>query len=259
MNHEIYTALSGALANERRQELVAHNLANVNSGGFRRESPLFSVVYDKLSAPETASPSAADALEHNCFCRHDDTWIDFQTGNMQDTGSHFDAALDGDGFFTFKSQVDGRLYYSRDGHFRLDRESRLTAMNGDLVMAAGAEDQPVELGVGENGQMDLKISSQGDIMLDGRPVGMLRLVRFDSPQGLDRLGDSGFLETSASGPPQPAENISVHQGVRELSNVNLIEEMVSMIEVARQYDNQQKIIVSMDELNKKAAQGIISA
>ncbi|MBN2809588.1 MAG: flagellar hook-basal body protein [Deltaproteobacteria bacterium] len=258
MNHDIYTALSGALANDRRQEVTANNLANINSSGFRRDVPLFATVYDQVSGNNRVPEKSQKVLEHNGFAVHAGNWIDFQTGAMQDTGSPLDLALDGDGFFVMKKVADGKIYYTRDGHFRLNEQRQMVAMNGDQVLAAGAKDEPLVL-VGQNPGVpeDIKIGKLGDVMVNGQPVGALRLAFFADAQGLQKLGDAGFVETPSSGPPVPAENLVVNQGVRELSNVNVIEEMVSMIEIARQYEAQQKVIINLDEINKQVAQGIV--
>ncbi|HDS15803.1 MAG TPA: flagellar hook-basal body protein [Proteobacteria bacterium] len=258
MNHEMYSALSGALSNERRQEIIANNLANVSSGGFRRDVPLFATVYDRISGPAVL-PSGRETLEYNSFAVYDGSWIDFQTGNMLETGSSLDVALDGEGFFAFKRASDGKIYYGRDGHFRLNEKQELVAMNGDQVLAAGEGDEPLVVAKENFQPGDLKFGKLGDLVLAGEPIGALRLVTFANLQCLEKLGDCGFLETSFSGEPLPADKLVVRQGVRELSNVNLIEEMVSMIEVARQYENQQKIIISLDEINKLAAKGIVAA
>ena len=258
MNHEIYTALSGALANDRRQEITAHNLANVNSGGFRRDVPLFATVYDEVSGSNRPSDNSPEIIEHNCFAVHAGNWIDFQTGAMQDTGNPLDMALDGEGFFVIKRVVDGKIYYTRDGHFRLNEQRQLVALNGDQVLAAGEEDVPLVL-AGENpgAASDIKIGKLGDVMVDGQPVGALRLVTFVDLQGLEKFGDAGFVESTVSGPPEAAGQLVVDQGVREFSNVNILEEMVSLIEIARQYEAQQKVIINLDEINKETAKGII--
>ena len=257
MNHEIYTALSGALANDRRQEVTANNLANVNSGGFRRDVPLFATVYDQVSGNNRSPDSSQGVLEHNGFVVHSGNWIDFQTGSMQDTGNPLDMALDGEGFFVMKRATDGKVYYTRDGHFRLNEQRELVAINGDQVMAAGEEDVPLVL-AGENpgAPRDLKIGKLGDVMVDGQPVGALRLVTFADLQGLEKVGDSGFVENAASGPPEAADQLVVSQGVRELSNVNVLKEMVSLIEIARQYEAQQKVIIGIDEINKQIVKGV---
>ncbi len=259
MNHEIYAALSGALANDRRQEITANNLANINSGGFRRDVPLFKTVYDQVSGSNRPLAAAENIIEHNAFVVHDGSWIDFQTGAMQDTGNPLDAALDGEGFFALKRAADGEIYYSRDGHFRINEEQELVAINGDQVLAAGDTDAPLVL-AGENPgpAQNIKIGKLGDLLVDGQPVGALRLVTFANLQGLKKAGDSGFLETPASGPPEVADNVIVSQGVRELANVNVLEEMVSLIEIARQYQAQQKVITGIDELNKQTAKGIVA-
>jgi flagellar basal-body rod protein FlgG len=197
-----------------------------------------------------------DAIEDNAFVVQDARWIDFHAGAMQDTGNPLDLALNGEGFFVLQRASDGKLYYSRDGHFRLNRQRELVAANGDKVMAAGPEDIPLTLASDNPGQTaDIKFGKLGDVMIDGQPVGTLRLVIFDDSQGLEQMGDCGFLETSQSGPPRPASELEVFQGVRELSNVNVVEEMVNMIEVTRQYEAQQKIIVDVDEINKQSAKG----
>ncbi len=256
MNHEIYTALSGALVNDRRQEICANNLANISSGGYRRDVPIFAAVYDQISGPARAGRADPRALEDNAFAVQASNWIDFKAGAMQETGNPLDLALNGEGFFVLQRASDGHLYYSRDGHFRLNRQRELVAANGDKVMAAGDEDIPLIL-AGDNpgGGIDIKVGKLGDVMIDGQSVGALRLVTFDRPQGLEKMGAAGFLATSRSGPPRPAAGLEVFQGVRELSNVNVIEEMVNMIEVARQYEAQQKIIVDVDELNRATAKG----
>jgi len=148
MNHEIYAALSGALANDRRQEVTANNLANINSGGFRRDVPLFKTVYDQVSGSRRPLNGAA-AVEHNAFAVHDGNWIDFQTGDLQDTGNPLDVALDGEGFFALKRASDGTIYYTRDGHFRINEEQELVSINGEQVLAAGGADAPLVL-TGEN-------------------------------------------------------------------------------------------------------------
>ncbi|MCK5540518.1 MAG: flagellar hook basal-body protein [Deltaproteobacteria bacterium] len=257
MNHEIYTALSGAMANDRRQEITANNLANVNSGGFRRDVPLFATVYDQVSGSNRPSDNSQGIIEHNCFVVHDGNWIDFQTGAMQDTGNPLDMALDGEGFFVMKRVADGKLYYTRDGHFRLNEQRELVAINGDQVMAAGEEDIPLLLAGDNSGAPDdIKIGKLGDVMVDGQSVGALRLMTFTDLQGLQKFGDAGFVESSASGPPETAEQLVVNQGVRELSNVNILKEMVSLIEISRQYEAQQKVIVNLDEINKQTVKGI---
>ncbi|MCD6293314.1 MAG: flagellar hook basal-body protein [Deltaproteobacteria bacterium] len=257
MNHEIYTALSGALANDRRQEITANNLANVNSGGFRRDVPLFATVYDQVSGNRRSPENGQNIIEHNCFAVHAGNWIDFQTGAMQDTGNPFDMALDGEGFFVIKRAADGKIYYTRDGHFRLNEQHEMVAMNGDQVMAAGEENLPLIL-VGENpGALnDLKIGQLGDVMVDGQSVGALRLMTFPDLQGLEKMGTAGFVESPASGSPEPATRLIVNQGVRELSNVNVLKEMVSLIEISRQYEAQQKVIVSLDEINRQTVKGV---
>lgn len=258
MNHEIYTALSGALANDRRQEVTANNLANVNSGGFRRDVPLFATVYDQVSGNNRPPENSRKIIEHNCFAVHAGNWIDFQTGAMQDTGNPLDMALDGEGFFVMKRVTDGKVYYTRDGHFRLNEQREMVAINGDQVMAAGDEDVPLVLAGDNPGALgDLKIGKLGDVMVDGQSVGALRLMTFPDLQGLEKLGDAGFVESAASGPPELAGQLVVSQGVRERSNVNILEEMVSLIEISRQYEAQQKVIIGLDEINKQAAKGII--
>ena len=219
---------------------------------------MFATVYDQVSGNNRQPENEPMIVEHNCFAVHAGNWIDFQTGAMQDTGNPLDMALDGEGFFVMKRVGDGKIYYTRDGHFRLNEQREMVAMNGDQVMAAGEEDVALIL-AGENpgALRDLKIGKLGDVMVDGQSVGALRLMTFPDLQGLEKLGDAGFVESAASGPPEPAAQLEVNQGVRELSNVNTLEEMVSLIEIARQYEAQQKIIVGLDEINKQAAKGII--
>ncbi|MBN2333729.1 MAG: flagellar basal-body rod protein FlgF [Deltaproteobacteria bacterium] len=247
MNHGIYTVLSGSLANERRLDVTANNLANVNTGGFKRDIPVFAAFL----------PPAAEAIpldnetgpqEYVASAMNRDLWHDFASGSLRETGNPFDVALEGEAFFVVQRPGDGRELYTRNGNFRLNSRNELVTMNGDLVL--GGQDKGVPLVVNAR---EVKIGGRGEIVADGVPIGRLRLVKFSDRQGLAKVGNSQFVATETSGMPQAADEMVVQQGVLELSNADPLTSMVDLIEISRHYELQQRMITTLGDLNQMAA------
>jgi flagellar basal-body rod protein FlgF len=210
----------------RRQERTANNLANVDTAGFRRERTFANVLGQALDA-EGAPRSV----------RRTGGWADLAPGALEPTGNPLDLALEGEGFFVVAG-ADGAERYTRAGRFGLDTEGTLRTADGDAVLGA---DGPIAVPPGAA----LTVSAAGELAVDGRPVGTLRVVTFADPAALERAGDTTFR---AAAPPTALDAPAVRQGFVEGSNVDAVREMSDMIAHFRLYEAQQKVVQSTDAL-----------
>lgn len=226
----IAAAASGMLPQLKRQEVITNNLANAGTAGYKRDR-LFVEQLDRARAG--AAPTEADWQTPNLI----GVKVDFSAGPMDRTGSPYDLALAGDGFFVI-STPDGERY-TRNGHFTLTDEGVLTTADGNAVMGEGGE---IRLPAGT-----ATIGPDGTISVDGRPVGKLRIARFADPSVLVRAGSSLFAVGTPGATPEDMVNPDVRQGVLERSNVNTIEEMVSMITTFRFFESDQRAIQMQDD------------
>lgn len=218
---------AGALRQERRFQLIAQNLSNVQTVGYKKDVPLFSTLFSQsmgASGDEGANLSL----------------ISFQQGNIEKTGNGLDLAIEGDGFF--KVMTPKGIRYTRAGHFKLDREGRLTHANGFPVLGRGGE-------IRLNGK-EMVVEKDGRVTANGVEVGRLHLVTFDDLTRLKKEGNSLF---ALEGPAEEREAVAaaVLQGYLEQSNVNSVEEMVRLVDALRTYESCIKVIQSRDELNGK--------
>lgn len=251
MNHGIYTALTGSLANERRLEILTNNLANLNTTGFKREMPAFSSVLAQQEKGLQGADSFSGQREYVNAAIIQDNQVNFKSGALQPTGNKLDVAIEGDAFFVVRSPRDGNDYYTRAGSFGLNGKKEMVAADGSVLLDAGGAGQPLVI----NGT-EIKINEQGVVVVDGTRVGTVRLVRFDKREALRKVGENNFQATTTSGTPKKADDVTLLQGVKELSNVDPLSSMVGLIEISRQYELQQKIITSLGDVNHLAASEI---
>ncbi len=233
MENTSYIALSRATALERKMQVVANNVANMNTTGFKSESPLFIEYVEKPQKDERYSM----ALDLGTF-------RDTSAGPITMTGNPLDVALEGDGYFSVDTLNGPR--YTRAGNFALND-------NRELVNSAGL---PV---LDSNGSTitfppnasDIRISPQGDVSTELGPLGRIGIVRFEKEQALTQLGN-GLYQTNEK--PVAAEDTAVRQGYLEGSNVKAILEMTNMIEVNRQYQSVQRLLQGEHERLRNAYQ-----
>lgn len=250
MDPSMWVAKTGLDAQQTRMTVIANNLANVNTMGFKRDRAIFEdLLYQSIRAPggqtgpDTESPTG---MLLGTGTRVVATEKIHRQGSMVVTDNVLDLAIQGDGFFQI-AQSDGTIAYSRDGSFK--RNSA-----GDVVTATGARLIPnltVPLNVAS-----LTIGQDGTItaqLVDGSfsELGQIQLANFVNPVGLQPLGQNLFRETNASGPAQVGIAGTnglgnIFQGALEASNVNVVEEMVNMIETQRAYEVNSKAISSAD-------------
>jgi len=255
----LYTSASGMLAEQARVDVLSNNLANVQTAGFKRQTVLQSAFPEMLlrrvndPVPVTG---AARGSGHATVPLYDPrpvigrlgtgtyvegTYSDMSPGALRYTGNPLDLALEGAGFFTVETPAGVR--FTRDGRFTLDGAGWLVTLEGHRVLG---EDGPIQV-VGR----DVHVTEQGEIWVDGAPVGVLALRNFAEPQGLVREGSSLWAATESSGEPQVAR-VVVREGHLEESNVNVVTAMVELIAAYRSYESNQRVIQAYDQTLGKA-------
>jgi flagellar basal-body rod protein FlgF len=221
----IRVSAAGAQAQSVRHDIIANNLANVNTVGFRRQ---LAIIAASRSA-EGAGPLVPDlaASPHETG-----------RGVLQTTERPGDLALDGEGYFALS---DGRqTFYSRAGSFDLDADGRLvTADHRYAVLGSGG--QPVRL----DRAAPFTVTDAGHIMQNGNEVGRLAVVTFRSPERLVRVGANLAAAPAEAGAPRPAQT-AVRQGCLEQSSVEPVRELVAMLEASRAYEANVRLISEQD-------------
>ena len=253
MLRALKTAALGMSAQQLNVDVIANNLANVNTTGFKKSSIEFQdLLYqtiqhgDKDSRDGHENPSL---LQIGLGSRPISTYRSFSRGDIAQTGNTLDLAINGRGFFQVELS-DGNYAYTRDGSFKLNSE-------GYLVTSSGLKVYP-EITLPENVN-SIKISEDGvvSVMVDGetdpQEVGQLELVNFMNPAGLKAKGGNLFIPTEASGEPiygNPGEDGlgQVMQGYLEKSNVDVAQEMINLIVAQRSYEINSKAVKTADEL-----------
>ncbi|HRR27479.1 MAG TPA: flagellar hook basal-body protein [Acidobacteriota bacterium] len=223
MSHTLYLVYSGLQSRADALEVLSHNLSNVQSTGFKRSRFAFEV-RDQLTDPE-ASPVAHAT---NGPVVRASTRQDFSIGSLAETGGPLDLALAGDGFFAVQTAAGVR--YTRNGHFQVDAEGRMTDGTGRPVLSADSPPRPLVLPTGE-----IRISTAGQISVDGIPVGDLRVVSFSDPARLRAVGE-GLFEAPEGLVETPPMQVEVLQGYLEESNVNPIDHVMEMVSLMRHFE-----------------------
>ncbi len=213
----LFRTMVGSMAQEHRLNVLANNLANINTPGFKRDVPVFEDFMVKA------------------------TKTYFQQGDMQATENKLDLALIGPGFFQIETPAGIR--YTRNGAFTLDREGRVVTMEGYPVVGGGQVPADVA---------DLNIDESGRIMADGEQIGQLELVEFQDERMLEKEGYNMFVAKTPNLDAQPAENTTLEQGYLERSNVDPVMTSVNLIDTVRTYETFQKVILSFEEADQKS-------
>jgi len=249
----LHVARTGLDAQSERMRVIANNLANVNTTGFKRDRASFeTLAYQAMTAPGAASSaenkyavgkSLGTGVQMTGTAR-----IDSQ-GSLQTTGNSLDLAIEGNGYFQV-TMPDGRIGYTRAGNLALTAEGKLVTEDGMAIVP--------EITVPE-GSQTITIGTDGTVSATTpgqtapTELGKIETARFINPAGLENLGNNLLGETAASGTPQTGAagldgRGAIRQGALEGSNVNVVEELVDMIETQRAYEVNSKMIKSTDEM-----------
>lgn len=249
----LYAAASGMIAQQLNVDTIAHNLANVNTVGFKRSRVDFQdLMYQTVRAPGAAAAEGVQVpsgLQLGLGTRAAATEKLFTEGVLIQTGAPLDLAIEGDGFFPI-TQPNGETAYTRSGAFKRDSEGNVVSSDGfPLDPPIAIPSDALDVFVGADGTVSVRLPGQ----TEAQEVGQIELARFANPAGLRAIGRGLFVETDASGPPtrsQPgADGLgTIAHGHLENSNVDVVEEMVNMIVAQRAYEANSRAIQIADEM-----------
>lgn len=257
MMRALWTAASGMTAQQTKIDTISNNLANVNTTGFKKSRVDFQdLLYQTVKyagTPSTAGAQVPTGIQVGHGVRPVATQRVFSQGMYQQTDNPLDVVIEGDGFFQVLLP-DGGIRYTRDGAFKLDADGRITTSDGfpiepEIVVPADS----LELSIGSDGTVT--IMRPGDN--EPQRIGEIQIVRFVNPAGLKSEGRNLFTATAASGEPMlgtPGLDGfgTLAQNFLEMSNVQVVEEMVNMIVAQRAYESNSKAIQASDEMLQAA-------
>ncbi len=232
------TAASGLRSRMESLELLANNVANATTGGYKADREFYTLYV----APESDSdPASTMPLIQR-------PWIDMTQGVLHTTGNSLDVALSGTGFFTVAGPT-GPLY-TRNGSFRLAPDGRLVTQEGYAVMGVGTPNLTLQP------SRPVDIANDGAIQQDGNPIGQLALADFPSTGVLSKQGSNYFRVTDPKLQPTPPASVSVEQGKLEASNTGSGESAVRLVNVMRQFEMLQKAVSLGVEMNRRAIEEV---
>jgi flagellar basal-body rod protein FlgG len=259
MNRSLWIAKSGMEGQQFKLDTISNNLANVGTSGFKRGGVVFEdLMYDSLRQVGAASSDQTQlptGLQVGLGTRVSASTRNFSQGNLQQTGNNLDMAIKGQGFFQIQLP-DGSTAYTRDGSFQLDATGQIVTANGHALqpgITIPANAQSVTIAA--DGTVNVTLPTQAA----PQSVGQLQLASFINPGGLDPRGQNLYAETAASGAPSAGApgtdgRGGLMQGYVEGSNVNVVEELVSMIATQRAYELNSKAIQTTDQMLARLGQ-----
>jgi flagellar basal-body rod protein FlgG len=259
MIRSLWISKTGLDAQQTQLDVTAHNLANVGTTGFKRSRVAFEdLLYLNVRQPGANSSQQTQlptGLQIGTGVRPVATPRMFTQGNLQQTGNQLDLAINGQGFFQVQLP-DGTTAYTRDGTFHTDSNGSLVTSNGfalspALTIPANAQ----SVSIGQDGTVTITVPGQAA----PQNLGQIQLASFVNPGGLEAKGDNLYVESAASGTPNtnaPGTNGlgMLNQGFLETSNVNVVEELVSMIQTQRAYEINSKAIQTSDQMLARLTQ-----
>ena len=263
----LWTAASGMKAQQTSMDSLSNNLANINTTGYKKETARFqSLLYQNIQKKTTDTQGNAKPVgaQVGLGVKVGAIETQFSQGAFSETGGDFDFAIEGEGLFVIQ-KPDGSLCYTRNGHFNISANNSggwsLTTADGYLVLDSNKKEISFDADIDIT---KLSFDNYGNISYigdDGNavPLGIqIGLAQFTNPSGLEKLGDSYYLETEASGAARMegedgALKVSIiKNGYLESSNVQAVDEMVDMIVTQRAYEMNSKAITASDEMLQQA-------
>jgi flagellar basal-body rod protein FlgF len=238
MDNTLYVSLSRQMVLRREFDLLANNIANVDTAGFKVESLMLA------DDPEHPRAKAANKDRPITFVLDAGVGRDFGQGALKPTGSPFDLAISGDGFFQVSTPQGDR--FTRDGRFAMDSDGKLVTAAGDAVMSAEGSEIVLDPTLGTP-----HVADDGSVSQDGQVVGRVGVFRFADLSVLSKTGDNLYSNT-AQLPPEQANDAKVVQGSIEGSNVPAILQMTRLIEVSRAYESAAKMIAQVQDLSSQS-------
>ena len=259
MIRSLWISKTGLDAQQTQMDVIANNLANVGTNGFKRSRAVFEdLLYQTLRQPGAQSSQQTQlpsGLQVGTGVRPVATERIFTQGNLQQTGNSKDVAIQGQGFFQVL-RPDGSTAYTRDGSFQTDFQGQLVTSSGYFVQPAIAiPPNSQSITIGRDGTVSVT-TPESTVPVQ---VGTVQLATFINPAGLQSVGENLYIETASSGTPNitnpGADGAGVlNQGYVETSNVNVVEELVNMIQTQRAYEINSKSVQTSDQMLQRLTQ-----
>jgi flagellar basal-body rod protein FlgG len=253
MIRSMWSAASGMQAQSVNIDVIANNIANVTTTGFKRSRAEFQDLLYETMRPPGSSSSENTQVPTGIQIGHGTRPVavakNFSEGELQMTKNELDLAIEGDGFFQI-TQPNGDTAYTRAGSFKLDKEGRVVNPDGFLLEPAiTIPTDAISVSVGMDGTVSVLQAGN----TTPREIGTIQLARFVNPAGLQSIGKNLYLPTDASGQEiagtaGTANFGTIAQGFLEMSNVSVVDEMVNMITAQRAYETNSKVVQTSDDM-----------
>ena len=261
MMRSLYVAATGLEGEQTKMDVIANNLANVNTTAFKQSRAVFQdLLYQNLRQPGAQSSQTTQypsGLQLGTGVRIVSTERLMTQGNLTQTGNSLDVGINGQGFFQIM-QPNGTIAYSRDGTFQMNNQGQLVTSNGYLLQPpVTIPPNSQSITIGSDGTVSVVLPGQAQ----PQQVGTIQLANFINPTGLQSIGDNLYLQTGSSGAPQTGQPTlnglgSVQQGYLESSNVNVVSELVNMISTQRAYEINSKAVSTSDSMLQYLTQNL---
>ncbi|MDE6433341.1 MAG: flagellar basal-body rod protein FlgF [Lachnospiraceae bacterium] len=254
----LYTAWTGMINEQKRLDVISNNMANADTTGYKKQGVTSQSFDDELTIRihdnNQYNRNKVAIGNMNLGVKIGETYHDFSQGSLRETGNTYDLALSGDGFFTIQTtnkQGVTSTKYTRDGSFTVTTDGYLVTKDGDYVLDTNGNRIQIP---GAQTANNVAFDAGGNVLVDGQQVATLGIAGFANPQALLLYGENMYEPTAAAG--LQAGTATVNQGYLEMSNTNVIEEMVDMITITRAYEAGQKMIQTVDGTLEKTANEI---
>jgi flagellar basal-body rod protein FlgG len=259
MYNSLWIAKTGMEAQQTQLDVISNNLANSSTNGYKTSHAVFEdLMYQNLRQAGSATTEQSllpTGLQVGLGVRTVATSRSFSQGSLQQSGNSLDVAIQGNGFFQI-NMPDGTINYTRDGSFQVNAQGQIVTANG-LPVASGitVPANATNVSIASNGTVTATIPGQ----VNPQTIGTITLANFVNPAGLDPRGQNLYAETAASGQPNTGTAGlnglgQLMQGFVETSNVNVVQELVSMIQTQRVYEMNSKAIQTADQMLQKLGQ-----
>ncbi|MBQ4521917.1 MAG: flagellar hook-basal body protein [Lachnospiraceae bacterium] len=258
----LYTAWTGMVNEQKRLDVISNNLANSATTAYKKEG-MTSKAFSDVLAIKVDDPTVHFQNQNigkmSLGVKVGETYFDYSQGNLRETGNTYDLALEGNGFFTLRmldKNGQEHIRFTRDGNFAVTNEGLLVTKDGDAVLDANLQEIYIPV---DQDQISVTFDALGNVLVNGENIATLNIVDFTNTDYVLKYGENMFelvqepvsysmndLTADGEGSLLKSATAVVHQGFEEMSNVNVINEMVQMITISRSYEANQKMIHTID-------------
>ncbi len=259
MINSLWISKTGMEAQQMQLDVISNNLANVSTNGFKKSHAVFEdLMYQNLrqvGSNTSEQSTLPTGLQLGLGVRTVATSRSFSQGNLQQSSNNLDVAIQGNGFFQV-TMPDGTTGYTRDGAFQIDNAGRLVTSNGlPILNGINIPANATSVAIAQDGAVTAMVPGN----VAPQPIGTITLASFITPAGLEPKGQNIYAESTASGQPNAgtagANGLgTLAQGFVETSNVNVVQELVTMIQTQRAYEMNSKAIQTSDQMLQKLGQ-----